>query len=128
MSKIRSIDVFFHPAGILPDAPEKTDQYAKTEEVVRAYCNAHKGKGSGPAVASFFSDDGDINFTDPVGFKKATTKEALIESFEGLPPNLRLELKTLLIASDETQAAALIDVILPDGGIVTAIDRIQLAP
>jgi len=119
-AKIKSVDIYFHAGGIFPGVPEKTAFAAKAEQQVRDFCKAHTGAGSGQAFVDCFADRPDVYFNEAM-LAKSVGKEAIKEFIDSLPGQVELTPLEIFVATDETKVASLIEVKLPDGNSMEAV-------
>jgi len=126
-AKIKSIDIYFHAGGIFPGVPVKTDFAAKAEQTVRDFCKAHTGAGSGDAFVACFADRPDVYFNEAM-LAKSVGKAAIKKFINELPGQVALTPKEIFVATDETKVASLIEVKLPDGNAMLAVQFATLEP
>jgi len=125
-AKYVSIDVFWHAGGVFPGVPEKSAFAEQAEAAVDAFTAAHKGGGSGAAVGACFTDESKGIYWNEafVPGMKPTTKQGMVDLFNNFPPGVSLKPLKKIVSTDESQLAALIEVTLPDGNKMKAIDWI----
>jgi len=134
-AKFLAVDVFWHAGGILPGVPAPTEFVAKAERSVKAFTAAHKGHASGARLGACYTKEEDgiywnegmvgcLDFGGAEAFFKPTTKQGMVDLFDKFPPGISLKVEKVIVASNETQVGALIEVTMPDGTKMKAIDWI----
>jgi len=123
-AKYLSNDVFWHAGGVLPGLPGPTDFVAKAEAAVDAFCAAHKGNGSGGAIGDCYTDESKGIYWNEafVPGMNPSTKQGMVDLFNNFPPGVSLKALQKIVSTDESQVAALIEVTLPDGTKMKALD------